>query len=241
MIPIDFRASFVLPRAGPMLFRRGNYVYLIVAHSIWDSSYYAAAWVAAPTVEELDIYYQNGVPSPNRLVGRLLIPSFNQSFGHGTAVLGPDNESMYFIHHHLNHTNCVTDQDVCPRDIYLSPILFEDRNDGLGDVYIKEFFPAEQPGLRVGVTQYPLPPADSSDGGIGSIGLVAFLLSLALLTLACVCFLCHHAATPSRDVGEGGRPLYAVQPSPSSSSHTSNHGPEAALLQHQYNVSARQQ
>lgn len=79
---------------GPMLFRRDAYVYLIISHSIWDSSYYAAAWAAAPSVEQLDIERND----PARIVGRLLIPSRDQSFGHGTAVLGPDNVSVQLGH-----------------------------------------------------------------------------------------------------------------------------------------------
>jgi hypothetical protein len=68
---------------GAMLFRRGGLVYLLMSHSAWDSAYYSVMFTAAPTVEELD--YTN----PKRMVGRFIIPSMQQSFGHGTAVLGP--------------------------------------------------------------------------------------------------------------------------------------------------------
>ncbi len=83
-----------------MLFRRNNLVYALLSHSAYDSAYYSIMFAAAPTVEELDL------SNPNRLIGRFLIPSRDQSFGHGTAVLGPDNEHYYYIHHHLNHDLC---------------------------------------------------------------------------------------------------------------------------------------
>ena len=94
-------------------------------------------WIAAPTVEELDLV------TGNRIVGRFLIPSEDQSYGHGTAILGPDGSHWYCVHHHLHHTNCVSPRDFCPRHIYISPLEFEDRGDGRGEVWIKQVFPTE--------------------------------------------------------------------------------------------------
>jgi hypothetical protein len=127
---------------GPSLFRRGDWVYLLVSGSAWDSAYYHVFWVAAKSVEELA--YDN----PSRLAGRFLIPSADQSFGHGTAVLGPDGKSWYFVHHRLSHGPCQSSGD-CARDVWVSPIEFEDRGDGLGDVYIKPRRPAETPQVSV--------------------------------------------------------------------------------------------
>lgn len=122
-----------------MTFRRGEYVYLLYSHSAWDSAYYSVAYVAAKSVEELSLTSSS---SSSRFVGRFLLPSLDQSFGHGTAVLGPDNQHWYYIHHHLNHTACQGEGN-CKRDIYISPLNFEDRGDGKGQVYIKPVLPAE--------------------------------------------------------------------------------------------------
>lgn len=127
---------------GASLFRRGDLVYLMVSGSLWDSAYYHVYWVAAPTVEELR--YDN----PNRLVGRYLIPSQGQAFGHGSAVEGPDGKSWYFVHHRLDHPPCRTSGS-CGRDVWVSPIEFEDRSDGRGAVHIKPRFPAEDPSVTV--------------------------------------------------------------------------------------------
>ncbi len=129
---------------GPSLFRRGNYVYLLMSGSGWDSPYYNVFWVAAPTVEELR--YDN----PNRIVGRYLIPSNNEAFGHGTVVAGPDCRSWYYVHHRLSATNCQQNGN-CARNVWVSPIEFEDRNDGLGEVHIKPRFPAENRSVTVRV------------------------------------------------------------------------------------------
>lgn len=129
---------------APSLFRRGDYLYLLLSGSAWDSAYYHVFWVAAKSVQELA--YDN----PSRLVGRYLIPSAGQSFGHGTAVLGPDGESWYFVHHRLDHGPCAA-SGACQRDVWVSPIEFEDRGDGLGDVYIKPRRPADDPSVSVTV------------------------------------------------------------------------------------------
>ncbi len=127
---------------GPSLLRRKGYVYLFMSGSVWDSAYYHVFWAAAPTVEGLA--YDN----PERLVGRYLIPSEGQSFGHGSAVLGPDGKRHYFVHHRLRHEAC-RDEGDCARDVWVSPLEFEDRGDGLGDVWVKPRFPAEDPAVRV--------------------------------------------------------------------------------------------
>lgn len=127
---------------APSLFRRGEWVYLLVSGSAWDSAHYHVFWVAAKSVEELS--YAN----PCRLTGRYLIPSAGQSFGHGTAVLGPDDEHWYFVHHRLVHGPCAA-QGSCTRDVWVSPIEFEDRGDGLGDVHIRPRKPAEAAAVEV--------------------------------------------------------------------------------------------
>ncbi|MBW1806753.1 MAG: family 43 glycosylhydrolase, partial [Deltaproteobacteria bacterium] len=127
---------------GASLFRRGDWVYLLVSGSLWDSAYYHVYWVAAPDVAQL--VYSN----PDRLVGRYLIPSQQQAFGHGSAVLGPDGEHWYFVHHRLDSSACAGQGD-CSRDVWVSPIEFEDRGDGLGQVYIRPRFPSETPEVEV--------------------------------------------------------------------------------------------
>jgi beta-xylosidase len=127
---------------GANLFRRGGWVYLMLSGSAWDSGYYHVYWTAARTVEEL------AHDNPARLVGRYLVPSLGQAFGHGTAVLGPDGTSWYFVHHRLRHPAC-RDAGDCARDVWLSPLEFEDRGDGLGEVWIRPRFPAEDPTVRV--------------------------------------------------------------------------------------------
>ena len=127
---------------GVSLFRRGEWVYALLSGSVWDSGYYHVFFVAARSVEALT------VGSGERIVGRYLIPSANQSFGHGTAVLGPDGASWYFVHHRLDHPRC-RDAGDCARDVWVSPIEFEDRRDGRGDVWIRPRFPAEDPEVRV--------------------------------------------------------------------------------------------
>lgn len=132
---------------GVSLFRRGDWVYALVSGSLWDSGYYHVYFVAAPSVEEL------AIDSPARIVGRYLIPSEDQAFGHGSAVLGPDGESWYFVHHRLDHALC-RDEGDCDRDVWVSPIEFEDRGDGRGDVWIVPRRPARTPDVEVRV---PLP------------------------------------------------------------------------------------
>ncbi|MCB9569920.1 MAG: family 43 glycosylhydrolase [Myxococcales bacterium] len=129
---------------APSLFRRGDYVYLLLSGSAWDSAYYHVYWVAAPTVEGLS------QDNPERLVGRFLIPSDGQAFGHGAPVLGPDGEHWYYVHHRLTHGPC-KDSGVCARDVWVSPIDFIDRDDGLGAVHIAPRWPAKDPSFQVAV------------------------------------------------------------------------------------------
>lgn len=129
---------------GPSLFRRGGYVYALVSGSAWDSAYYSVAWIAAPSVPEL------AIGSATRFEGRFLVPGAAQAFGHGSAVLGPDGERWYFVHHRLRHADC-RDRGDCARDVWVSPIEFEDRGDGRGEAWIRARFPAEDPGVRVRV------------------------------------------------------------------------------------------
>nr|WP_276598583.1 family 43 glycosylhydrolase [Nannocystis sp. SCPEA4] len=128
---------------APSLFRRGEYVYLLLSGSNWDSPYYHVYWVAATSVEGL-VY-----TDPARLVGRFLIPGDGQAFGHGSAVLGPDGERWYFVHHRLQHVPC--EESGCARDVWVSPIEFDDRGDGLGEVHIRPRWPAQDPSFTVAV------------------------------------------------------------------------------------------
>ena len=127
---------------GPSLFRRGGYVYALYSGSAWDSAYYHVAWSAAPTVEEL------AFDNPRRLVGRLLIPSAGMSFGHGSPVLGPDGQSWFYIHHRLRADACRTAGD-CARDVWITPMTFDDRGDGHGAVHLRARFPAEETAVTV--------------------------------------------------------------------------------------------
>lgn len=127
---------------GPALFRRGRMVYVLLSGSVWDSPYYHVFWAAAPSVEALA--YDN----PQRIVGRYLIPSRAMAFGHGTPVLGPDGERWYYVHHRLRANDCAARGD-CARDVWVSPIEFEERGDGRGDVWIRQRFPAEASDVEV--------------------------------------------------------------------------------------------
>jgi hypothetical protein len=60
----------------------------------------------------------------------------------------PSRERWYFVHHRLDHAPCKA-VGSCARDVWVSPIEFEDRGDGRGDVYIKPRFPAEDPSIQV--------------------------------------------------------------------------------------------
>jgi len=131
---------------GSNLFRRGDYVYMMMSGSAWNSAYYDVRWIAAPTVEGL------AVDNPDRLEGRYIIPSNDQAFGHGVAVKGPrdDGEEWYFVYHHLNNYECRNDVgDGCLREVWTNEIEFEDKGDGLGDVWIKPIFPGDVNGNEV--------------------------------------------------------------------------------------------
>lgn len=126
---------------APTLLRRGGLVYLLASGSAWDSAYYHVYWVAAPTVEELSW------EDPDRLAGRFLVPGDGQSFGHGSVVVGPDGESLFYVHHRLDHEACQAGD--CSRDVWVSPLAFEDRGDGRGDVWIVPRWPAEDPVVEI--------------------------------------------------------------------------------------------
>lgn len=128
----------------PSLFRRGEWVYLLLSGSSYDSPYSHVFWVAAKSVEGLSL------ESPGRIQGRYLVPSDGQSFGGGSAVLGPDGQSYYYVHNHLDTGPCQA-TGTCDRDVWVSPIEFEDRGDGRGDVWIKPRFPAKDTKIRVTV------------------------------------------------------------------------------------------
>ncbi|MCA9583033.1 MAG: hypothetical protein KC416_14635, partial [Myxococcales bacterium] len=127
---------------GPSMFRRGDFVYVLMHGGQWDSGYSHVFWVAAETVEQLE----NG--NLFRIAGRFLIPSEGMSFGQGQAVVGPDGEHWYFVHQGLDQAACRATGD-CVRNLWTSPIEFEDRNDGRGEVWIKARFPAEDPSIEV--------------------------------------------------------------------------------------------
>ena len=132
------------------MFGRKGWVYLLAAQSAWDSAYYSTFYVAAPSVKEL------ASDSRTRIAGRFLIPSQGQSFGSGQVIQvheagdegggGVGGKSGFaYVHHHLNNTACVKNVGVgCARDVWQTPIQFEDRNDGRGDIYIVPVFPAER-------------------------------------------------------------------------------------------------
>ncbi|MEI8255131.1 MAG: family 43 glycosylhydrolase [Deltaproteobacteria bacterium] len=127
---------------APMLFRRNGLVYLLASGSAWDSAYYHVFWLAAPSVEQL------AYDSPSRIVGRFIVPSLGQSFGHGTAVLGPDGVHWYYVHHRLDQGPCRA-SGACGRDIWISPMTFDDRADGRGPAWLRAIFPAEARGVSV--------------------------------------------------------------------------------------------
>ena len=98
--------------------------------------------VAAETPEGLSS------DNPARIAGRFLVPGRGQSFGHGTPVLGPDGAHWYYVHHRLQADRCRATGG-CARDVWVSPIEFEDRGGGRGDVWIRARFPAEDPAVAV--------------------------------------------------------------------------------------------
>lgn len=127
---------------GTALFRRGRYVYALLSGSVWDSGYYSVWYAAAESPEAL------AWDSPSRFVGRFLVPGRGQSFGHGSPVLGPDGRSWYYVHHRLQADRCRATGN-CARDVWVSPMVFEDRGDGRGDAWIRPRFPAEDPAVAV--------------------------------------------------------------------------------------------
>ncbi|MBW2702491.1 MAG: hypothetical protein JRF33_16850, partial [Deltaproteobacteria bacterium] len=59
-----------------------------------------------------------------------------------------DGQHWYFVHHRLDSQACINQGD-CSRDVWVSPIEFEDRVDGRGEVHILPRFPAEQAEVEV--------------------------------------------------------------------------------------------
>ena len=127
---------------GPSLLRHDGWVYALMSGSAWDSAYYSVFWVAARTVEDLS--WESG----RRIAGRFLVPSRGMAFGHGSPVLGPDGRSWFYVHHRLRAEACRASGD-CARDVWVTPIVFEDRGDGRGAVWIQARFPAEEGSVRV--------------------------------------------------------------------------------------------
>lgn len=128
---------------GGSLMRKGNYVYTFLSGAAWDSPHYSTYWIGAPSVEELSI------DNPNRIAGRLLLPGPNSAFGHGYPVLGPSGRNWYYLHHSLENISACQERNECRRILYVSPIEFEDRNDGKGSVYIKVQRPYEKKQLVI--------------------------------------------------------------------------------------------
>jgi len=126
---------------GASFLRRQEWVYMFMSGSAWDSAYYHVFWVAAKTVGGLSR------DNAERLAGRYLIPNNSNAFGHGFPVQGPDGQSWYYVHHRLNSPSCQAGN--CARDLWVSPLEFEDRKDGLGDVWITPRWPSEGEDVHV--------------------------------------------------------------------------------------------
>jgi hypothetical protein len=125
---------------GGSLFRRGDWIYFLFSHSSWNTRYYGVSYIAAKSVE--DLVWTNHNPR-TRIVGRFLIPGGSsgwQAYGHGKAFLGPDGEQWYYAHHHMD-VDALRQTGLGTRDLFLNRIEFEDRGDGLGEVYIRPKFP----------------------------------------------------------------------------------------------------
>lgn len=127
---------------GPSFLRRGRFVYVFLSAGVWDSTAYSVYSAFGETMNDL------ALDAPARHVGRVAIPSQGQSFGHGSPVLGPDGRQTFFVHHRLTQQPCLDDDD-CHREIWVSPLEFEDRGDGLGDAWPVPVRPAEHPQFRV--------------------------------------------------------------------------------------------
>lgn len=129
---------------GAGVFRRGEWVYLLMSGSGWPSPTYHVYWIAVRGgVREL------ADRSGKRISGRFLVPD-QGNFGHGTPVLGPNGKRWYYVHHALeNHAACKAHWRGCRRPVYVTPIEFEDRGDGLGEVWIRPVSPKRGERLRV--------------------------------------------------------------------------------------------
>lgn len=139
---------------GSMIFKRSDYYYILMSQSAWDSAYYSVFYIAAKNITLLSNTNFNRDNNNNnndtqRLIGRFILPHHNQSYGHGTAVLSLDGINYVYIHHHLNHSLCES-TGRCKRNIWMISIMFEDRGDGLGDVWIKEILPHSHDEIQDG-------------------------------------------------------------------------------------------
>lgn len=122
---------------APALFRRGDYVYMLWSGGMWNSKAYHIAYTAARSVAELQ--YEN----MDRIIGRVVIPGANKSFGHATPVLGPlGDDDWYLLHHSMEDVSgCRSGRaGACDRALWVTKLEFEDRGDGKGDVYLKPRF-----------------------------------------------------------------------------------------------------
>ncbi len=125
---------------GPSLFQRGDYVYLLFSHSGFQSAYYSVSWIAAKTVA--------GLAKPERLVGRYLIPSGPYAFGHGSPLQLA--EKWFYAYHRIDAESCAKETGRrCERDVFVSPMEFEDRGDGKGDVWLKARYPEQDREVTV--------------------------------------------------------------------------------------------
>ncbi|OFZ50266.1 MAG: hypothetical protein A2404_07435 [Bdellovibrionales bacterium RIFOXYC1_FULL_39_130] len=122
---------------GASIFKRGNYYYLMASGSTWDSPQYNVFWIASTTLEGLSTNYVGSI------MGRYLIPHDGHSFGHGSPVETAPGV-WYYVYHRLNNTNCRNSNN-CSRDIWISPITFEDTGDGKGAIWIKPIIPTISP------------------------------------------------------------------------------------------------
>lgn len=140
---------------GPSIFKRGEYFYVLMSGSTWDSAFYHVYWIASKTIEGL------AWNNPNRLVGRFLVPGeieiikndmvkvIKYAFGTGSALKDKSGNWQY-VYAGLPYDQCSDPINDCSRYALVSPITFEDKNDGKGKVHIKTIYPTEdmEPILR---------------------------------------------------------------------------------------------
>lgn len=128
---------------GPSIFKHGEYFYVLMSGSTWDSAYYHVYWVASKTIEGLA--WNNS----NRLVGRFLVPGkgsngIRYAFGTG-SILKDKSGRWQYVYAGLPHNDC--QRGDCSRYALVSPIEFVDKHDGKGMVHIKTIYPVEELGF----------------------------------------------------------------------------------------------